>query len=73
METCTTVLITPVVLSILTQGPLILNDGRATLIGVVSFGIGCADAEFPGVYAKVSKVLRWIDNTMRGSMVDGIC
>ena len=55
------------------SGPLILNDARATLVGVVSFGIGCADADFPGVYARVSSVLKWIDDTMRGSNVGGIC
>lgn len=43
-------------------GPLIYKDdnpARDVLIGVVSWGIGCADG-LPGVYAKVGSVSRWI-------------
>lgn len=40
-------------------GPLQrIEDGA--LIGVVSFGLGCAQAEYPGIYSKVSSVRSWI-------------
>lgn len=38
-------------------GPLIV-DGR--LVGVVSWGYGCAHAEYPGVYADVAALYDWI-------------
>ena len=42
-------------------GPLTFNDGGGeTLVGVVSWGIGCADKEYPGIYARITSVLPWI-------------
>ncbi|CAB9504259.1 Venom serine protease [Seminavis robusta] len=40
-------------------GPLVIGD---TLVGVVSWGIGCAEPDYPGVNAKVSAAAEWIDN-----------
>lgn len=47
-------------------GPLsIINeDGTHTLIGVVSWGEGCARANKYGVYAKVSHAVSWIKEKM---------
>jgi len=42
-------------------GPLVkIVDGKATLIGVVSWGIGCAQPDMPGIYTNVFYELQWI-------------
>jgi len=49
-------------------GPMIAkdedNNGAATLVGVVSWGYGCADAGSPGVYAEVSHFVDWLEENM---------
>jgi len=50
-------------------GPLITaeDSGYYTLIGVVSWGSGCALANAPGVYARVTSVLPWINENISGT------
>ena len=46
-------------------GPFVCNDnGNAVIAGVVSWGNGCALADFPGVYARVTSALSWIQSNM---------
>merc|ERR1711981_266560 len=48
-------------------GPFVCRDnGKAVLTGVVSFGIGCALADYPGVYARTTAVLDWVKANMGG-------
>merc|ERR1712077_92672 len=47
-------------------GPMIHFDesGEASLVGVVSWGIGCGFYYKPGVYAKVAYYADWIEETI---------
>ena len=49
-------------------GPLVVQreDGSYFLSGIVSWGIGCGQWSLPGIYARVSEVRDWIQETMHG-------
>jgi len=47
-------------------GPLVVENQETeqdTLVGVVSWGIGCARPGLPGLYAEVSNYISWMDST----------
>ncbi|XP_030387946.1 trypsin 3A1 [Scaptodrosophila lebanonensis] len=47
-------------------GPLITNIGhRWKLLGIVSWGIGCGQAQYPGIYTRVTAYNDWVAQTMK--------
>ena len=45
--------------------------GKARLVGITSWGIDCADYNYPGIYTNVADYLLWITNIIRdGTMAD---
>ncbi|TRY90617.1 hypothetical protein DNTS_003685, partial [Danionella cerebrum] len=48
-------------------GPLVCQDESVwRLVGVVSWGTGCAEPNHPGVYTKVAEFLSWIYEVIEG-------
>ena len=49
-------------------GPLVCySQNKYVLQGVISWGLGCANAMKSGVYARVSKFVDWIDETIKAN------
>jgi len=50
-------------------GPMLSNElsplKRYSVIGITSFGVQCADANFPGVYTRVDNYLDWISQNLQ--------
>jgi len=52
-------------------GPLVVNTNQGwQQIGIVSYGVGCADAAFPDVYARVGKFTSWIKDITQGIAIE---
>lgn len=58
-------------------GPLVIPDkcskdkSKHVLVGVVSWGYGCAQEGYPGVYARISSVSSWLYETVCENASDG--
>ncbi|GFH50147.1 hypothetical protein CTEN210_06623 [Chaetoceros tenuissimus] len=50
-------------------GPL-YDKENDKVVGVVSWGEGCADPQYPGVYAKISSQAEWIQETICSDTTD---
>ncbi|XP_051522062.1 transmembrane protease serine 4a [Myxocyprinus asiaticus] len=46
-------------------GPLVYTSDRWMLVGIVSWGVGCARQDRPGVYTNVDQMLDWVHSVMQ--------
>ncbi|MGB3180884.1 MAG: trypsin-like serine protease [Cyclobacteriaceae bacterium] len=53
-------------------GPLVVSKGSGVIVaGIVSWGYGCADPDYVGMYGRVSSFATWIDSYVGGSTGGG--
>nr|XP_034171026.1 coagulation factor X-like [Osmia lignaria] len=51
-------------------GPLLVQEGdRLEIVGIVSWGVGCGRAGYPGVYTRVTRYLKWINTNMEDGCI----
>jgi len=55
------------------SGGPILVKGTNIQIGLVSWGNGCANPTFPGIYARVSSAIEWIDEKVCTNLAPDEC
>jgi len=49
-------------------GPFVCEiEGAYTLLGLTSFGFGCGEPDFPGIYTRVAHFIPWIEEEMKTS------
>ena len=52
-------------------GPLLINTNQGwQQVGIVSYGVGCADKDFPEVYARVASFKDWIEEITQGIAIN---
>lgn len=54
-------------------GPLVVHGAGVFVIGIVSWGVGCRNAQYPGVYTRVSAYSQWIQETVASHNTLGNC
>jgi secreted trypsin-like serine protease len=53
-------------------GPIVIPETNVQ-IGFTSWGFGCANATFPGVYARIDRGYPWIEETICSDLSPGDC
>jgi len=48
-------------------GPLVCGSAPWTVYGATSWGEGCAHRRYPGIWARVHRFVKWINDVMSGS------